>query len=159
MMDFLRQYLLRLICAALLCAIAGALIGKKGVLGAAIKLVTGIFMVICMVTPLLRISVGNPADFLENITAGADDWVQQGQKDAAQTLEEIIKSKTEAYILDKAKSYGAELSVEVRVDGSELPVPCAVSIRGSISPYGKKQLEKLIVQDLGIALEDQTWTW
>ena len=60
--------------------------------------------------------------------------------------------------MDKAKSFGAELTVEVRVDGSELPVPCAVRVSGSISPYGKKQLGSIIADELGIALEDQTWT-
>ena len=157
-MDWIREYLLRLICAALLCGIVNGLLSKKGALGAAVKLITGIFMVITMVSPLLRIRIDNITGYFDGISSDANAAVESGQMDAADALKAIIKSKTEAYILDKAKSYGAEVTVEVRVDGSDLPAPCSVSVSGSISPYGKKQLSSMIADELGIALEDQEWT-
>ena len=157
-MLWVREYLLRLVSAALLCGIVNGLLGKKGALGAVVKLMTGIFMVFTLVNPWIKLEIGDLSGFVGDISAGADILVESGQTDARLALEKIIKSKTEAYILDKAKSYGAELTVEVRVDGSELPVPCAVCVSGSISPYGKTQLSSMIADELGIALEDQTWT-
>ena len=157
-MDWFREYLLRLICGALLCGIVNGLLSKKGALGAAVKLITGIFMVITMVSPLLRVRIDHITDYFDGISSDADAAVESGQKDAADALRANIKSKTEAYILDKAKSYGAELTVEVRVDGSDLPAPSSVSVSGSISPYGKRQLSSIIADELGIALEDQEWT-
>lgn len=158
MMVWIRSYLLRLICAAILCGIANGLAGKKGALGATVKLMTGIFMIFCLVSPWMHMQIGDIGDYFEHIVADADSAVASGEKDAQDALGAIIKSKSEAYILDKAKSFGAELNVEVRVDGSELPVPCAAVIEGSISPYGKKQLSRIISDALGIALEDQLWT-
>ncbi len=157
-MDGIRQYLLRLICAALVCGMATGLLGKKGALGATVKLITGIFMILTLVSPFLNFRIGDLSDYLENISTGGNGLVADGQRDAAAALEKIIKEKTEAYILDKAKSFGAELTVEVRLEGSELPVPCGVTLHGSISPYGKRQLSTLIAGELGIAMEEQTWT-
>lgn len=157
-MDWIREYLLRLICTALLCGIANGLLGKRGTLGTSVKLITGIMMVLTFASPWMNLQISDTSEFFGGISTDADSFITDGQKDAREALETIIKSKTEAYILDKAKSFGAELTVEVRLDGSELPVPCAVRVSGSISPYGKKQLCNIITNELGIALEDQTWT-
>ena len=115
-------------------------------------------MIFCFVSPWVDMQIGDISGFFGDVSVSADSAVASGEKDAQDALQAIIKSKTEAYILDKAKSFGAELSVEVRVDGSELPVPCTVLIKGSISPYGKKQLSSIIADELGVALEDQLWT-
>ena len=157
-MDWIREYLLRIICAAILCGAVTGLLGKKGALGAAIKLIAGVFMVLTLVTPWIHFDLSGVNDLLDEVSASADGIVQSGQNDAADALADIIKSESEAYILDKAKYYGAELTVEVKVEGSGLPVPCAVWIKGSISPYGRAQLENMIAEELGIGLEDQTWT-
>lgn len=155
--DWVRSYMLRLICAAIISGMINGLSGKKGALGATVKLMTGIFMTFCFVSPWMDMQIGDISGLYEDISVSADSAVAFGEKDAREALEAIIKSKTEAYILDKAKSFGAELNVEVRVDGSELPVPCAAVIKGSISPYGKKQLSSIIADELGVALEDQLW--
>lgn len=157
-MVWIRSYILRLVCAGIFCGIINSLAGKKGALGATVKLMTGIFMIFCMVSPWMNLQIGDISSYFGDMSADASSVVVSGEKDAQEALKAIIKSKSEAYILDKAKSFRAELNVEVRVDGSELPVPCAVVIGGSISPYGKKQLSAIITDDLGIALEDQVWT-
>lgn len=76
---------------------------------------------------------------------------------ASEELRTIIKSRVEAYILDKAESYGAKLKVEVMLSEDQVPVPMSVRITGSISPYGKKMVTQLIREDLGIASEEQVW--
>ncbi len=157
-MDWLRDYLLKMICAALLCGMLTGLIGKKGALGTTVKLLTGVFMVMTIVSPWIHMRIQGLSDFFQDVSYNADAAVTDGQNTAREMLADIIKTKTEAYILDKANSFGAELAVEVKVDGSDLPVPCSVRISGSISPYGKKQLENVIANDLGIALEEQIWT-
>ena len=157
-MDWVSGYIVRLTCAAMLCGIVNAIAVKKGAIGATVKLMTGIFMIFCLMSPWLNMQFADIGSYFGDIAAGADIMVATGEKDAQDALAAIIKSKTEAYILDKAKSFGAELNVEVTVDGSELPVPCAAIIKGSISPYGKRQLSGIIADELGIALEDQLWT-
>ncbi len=75
-----------------------------------------------------------------------------------QALSDIIKSRCEAYILDKAAGMDLSLTVEVGVSADEMPVPKTVRISGNISPYKKSKLKSILVNDLGIEEEDQTWT-
>lgn len=157
-MDAIRDYLLRIISAALLCGIATGLVGKKSSLGAVIKLLTGVFMIFTVVSPAVSVRIQDFSNYLENLSSDSSKIVAEGETMAGNTLAGIIKDKTEAYILDKAQLYGAELSVEVSVDCSGYPVPCAVIISGNISPYGRSQLEMLIANNLGIEVEEQTWT-
>ena len=157
-MDWFGEYIVKLVCAALICGIVNALSLKQGAIGTTVKVMTGIFMIFSLVSPWLSMQVRDFGSYFEEIAVDADKAVASGEDDAQDALEAIIKSKTEAYILDKAKSFGAELSVEVRVDGSKLPVPRAAVIKGSISPYGKSLLSGIIADELGIALEDQIWT-
>ncbi len=156
-MDGIREYLIRLTAAALVCGIVTSLVGKKGSIGSVIKLLVGIFMMMTIVSPWMRIRFDSLESYFEDISTHAQVLVDEGENAVRDDLATIIKEKTQAYILDKANSFGAELTVEVSVDGSELPVPNVVRISGSISPYGRKQLESIITQELGIALEDQIW--
>jgi cell division protease FtsH len=72
-------------------------------------------------------------------------------------LEEIIKTKTQAYVLDKADSLGLDLEVEITVDNSELPVPVSVVLTGAAAPYAKARLSNIIANDLAVPKEAQIW--
>lgn len=157
-MDGIREYLLRLTAAAVLCGIVTGFLGKKGTLGAIVRLLTGIFMTLTVVSPWTQVRIGDFTDYFDDLSAQAANVSQDGERMAKDAVADIIKAEAEAYILDKANSFGAELTVEVSVDSSDLPVPCAVRINGRISPYGRTQLERIISEELGIALEDQIWT-
>lgn len=157
-MEMIRDYLLRLTAAAILCGIVTGFLGKKGALGSIIRFLTGIVMTLTVISPWGQFRIGDLTCFFEDLNIQAGGISHDGERAAQDAIADIIKSETEAYILDKANSFGAELSVEVSVDGSDLPVPCAVRISGRISPNGRKQLERIISEELGIALEDQIWT-
>ena len=156
-MDFLREYLLSLTASALFCAVVVGFVGEKGSLGKIVKLITGIFMMLTIASPFARLDISGWTDYFDGLTAQTGAAVEGGENFARESLEEIIKEKTQTYILDKAKDYGAHITAEVTVDGSDLPVPCGVRIRGSISPYGRKQMEVYICDELGIELEAQQW--
>ena len=79
-----------------------------------------------------------------------------GENLARDSMAEIIKSETEAYILDTARSLQAEVTVEVSVN--EENVPDSVTVSGAVSPYVRRQLQRIIESDLGIAKENQKWT-
>ena len=79
----------------------------------------------------------------------------EGENLAQKEYSAIIKAETEAYILDKARSYGQELTVEVTLSNEDPPVPEGVCIQGSISPYAKSMLKKCLKEDLMIREEDQ----
>jgi hypothetical protein len=154
----LTQYILRLTAAAILCGIVSSLAVKKGAMSTAMKMLLGIFMTVTVVSPWAQLRLTDFQRYWNDLYIQTDGVVAQGENLARQEMETIIKDKIASYILDKAAFYGAELNVEVRVDGAEMPIPCGVRIDGSISPYGRTQLQQMIVKELGIAMEDQIWT-
>ena len=157
-MNWISAYLLRITIAALVCGIAIHLLGEKETLGRITRLLTGIFMALTVVAPWTSVKFDDLTDYFEDMSAMADGSVSDGEIMARKELEAIIMSRTQAYILDKADSFGADLTVEVILSSSEIPIPCGVRIAGEISPYGKSRLSQMIAEDLAIALEDQIWT-
>ena len=151
------QYLLKLTAAALFCAVVVGFVGDKDALGKLVKLITGIFMIITIAAPLGTLDMNGWTDYIDKLTLQTGSAVQDGENFAKDTLVGIIMEETSSYILDKAKAYDARLEVEVTVDDSAVPAPCAVRIQGSISPYGRQQLQRIIQEDLGIKLEAQEW--
>lgn len=156
-MESIRNYLLGITAAALVCSILTRLLGSKGLLGTAVKLLAGIFMALTVVSPWVNIRLTSLGDFTQGISYDASAAAADGENSAMEAMAEIIKQQTQAYILDKAESLGAQLSVEVTVSGDDLPVPCAVRLEGQISPYAKSALSTCIAEDLGISVEEQIW--
>ena len=62
-------------------------------------------------------------------------WAENLARDS---MADIIKEETEAYILDKAADLHANLRVEVAVGEDNLPA--AVTISGEASPYARRQI-------------------
>ncbi len=154
-MDGIWEYLLSVTGAALICGVAGKLV-SGGAAAAVVKMVTGLLMLMAVVGPWTNIRFeGN--GFLEEYQLAADVSVSDGMKICNRALRERISQQVSAYILDKAKSLDATLTVEVELTDDELPVPCAVTLRGSISPYAKALLSDCIAQDLGVKKEAQIW--
>lgn len=157
-MDGIRQYLLSVVAAALLCTVVTNILGKKGMLSAAVKLIAGIFMAATIAAPLVKLQVDNLIDFTGDYLEDSRYITAQGQEMVRESLVQGIKAQTAAYILDKAESLGADLCVEVSVSEDELPVPNSVQISGNISPYGKSVLSAWMQNDLGIPVGEQIWT-
>ena len=87
----------------------------------------------------------------------AEDIVSEGEDMAVSATASIIKEQVTAYILDKASSLGLNLEVEVTMTGSSPPVPSAVALKGTASPYAKQRLQQIITDELGIPEENQSW--
>lgn len=157
--ESIKAYVMALTSAAIVCGILCKVVGEKDSVGVTLKLVTGIFILFTAISPLINIHISNLGDFLNDFVNDSDQYVFQGTIDAQNVLREIITQKTSTYIMDKGRTYGAELHVEVKTDDSDIPVPCAVTISGAIAPYAKSQLQTMIREDLGIAMEAQTWIY
>ncbi len=155
-MTSLRNYLISVVIAALICGILSGLAGKKSQQQGLIRLLCGIFLSLTVIKPLMNVQLEEITLYTQSVTMDAQGAVAYGEAIAANQKSEIIKQRTEAYILDKATSLGASLDVSVSLDegGS---IPQRVTLSGSIAPLAKKRLMQIIAQDLGIAEEDQTW--
>ncbi len=156
-MDFIRTYMLQITAAAIICGILTGILGKKGLLGTTVKLLAGIFMVLAVLAPWVNFHFDSLESFMDGISFDASSAVADGEYSAMNAMKTIIKDRTEAYILDKASTLGAQLKADVSLSSDEMPAPIGVTISGQISPYAKSVLSAYIVDDLGIKLEDQKW--
>ena len=114
-------------------------------------------MTLAIIAPLCEVRLNEFNDLREELTIEAEQLSQSGQNAAREAMADSIKQAAQSYILDKAETLGAQLTVEVMLDDSTIPTPCGVRIRGNISPYLREQLGSIIERDLGIPTEAQIW--
>ena len=158
MMDAVRRYLFSLCAAALLCSLVRALV-PNGRMKSICSLLCGVFLAMTALTGLAGWELSDVAEELTKMRIAAEEartGVEIGNREA---LSAIIKSKTEAYIWDKAQELDLSVSIEVMVeaDGS-YPYPSGVQITGAFTPQQRKTLEAYIEENLAIGKERQIWT-
>ena len=156
-MEHIREYLLSVTAAALVCGIVRSLTAGKGSIAGIIRLICGIFLSLTVIMPVMDIDLRRMDFPAAGIMQEAGEAVSEGEDYAKRAMARLIKEQSEAYILDKARSYGLDISVEITVGNEDTPVPVASRIKGRISPYAKGQLAKILEYDLGIPEEDQKW--
>lgn len=157
-MENLKQYILAVVAASVLCGLILTLTGKKSTTGPVIKLLCGIFLSLTLIVPL---SGPDLLDFTsyENFWSNeAEHYASFGQESASVEVGSIITEQCQAYILDKAASLGADIQVQIKLSQDEPPTPWEIHVTGSISPYAKGILKKTIIDELGIPEERQIWT-
>jgi hypothetical protein len=137
---------------ALLCGVSQMLIPGNNTL---IKFVTGIIVVITAMGPVVSGGSLNVDMFLDQISADGRRAVLDGEQVAMESTAALIKKETETYILNRAEQLNAVIALEVNLDTEN--VPKEVRIKGSVSPYVKKQLADYMQRELGIDEENQKW--
>lgn len=156
-MAVLRQYILSVSAAAILCGLVTVMIPQGSMKGIC-KLVCGVFLTLLVVEPVTRFDPGKIlSSFTGQITSEGETAAAFGEELALDSMVAYIKRESEAYILDKAKELGITVEVQVLVGHEELPVPAAAVIRGSVSRHMRQELEQLIEENLGIAKENLQW--
>lgn len=156
-MNSIREYLTTILCAAIIGAIVMHLTGKNQFCSGILRLVTSVFLSICVVAPLLKIEMEDMSGYLNSVDTDAKSIVSDVSNTIKEETTTIIITQTQAYIEDKAALYGAQISAKVSLSDQSPYVPEAVELKGDISPYNKKVLTQLIKDDLGIPEEKQTW--
>ena len=158
MIDSIKQYLLTVITAAIISSFVNSLAGKAGSAGKIIRLLSGVVLTLCVVSPILSLNFSEVRDYIDAFSYDSAETVSVGTEYTDTALRQSIKQQSEAYILEKAASMNVELTVEVTLSEDSPPVPKDVALTGSISPYAKSRLSELIADDLGITKEHQLWT-
>ena len=155
LMDALREYVISIVAAALICGILIAIVHESRS-NLFIRLLCGLFLTISVIQPFTGWDI-------ENIRLDASAYSDYGKEAAVagaqlsqKAMADIITQNTEAYILDKALALNANLTVTVSLN-SEL-IPERVHLSGKISPYAQEMMESIIESELGITKENQLWT-
>lgn len=156
-MEAVREYLLSVTAAAVICGMLRSVTGEKGTCAGITKLICGLFLAFTVIRPIAEVEIEDFAMLTADISGEAREAVSMGEDYTRQAISAIIKSETEAYILDKAQAYDAKLQVEVTVSADDTPVPDSVRITGGLSPYARTQLQSIIENELGIPKENQRW--
>lgn len=156
-MEKLGAYILSVTAAAILFGILQTLLGKKGSAAGLVRLIGGLFLTFTIIAPIAGTDLDAVFDSTWNFTEQGSSIASEGQQIAQEQLQAIIKGECEAYILDKAQAYQAQLEVEVTLSQEELPVPTAVRLQGSVSPYARNALQLWLQNDMGIPKENQVW--
>ena len=148
-------YILSVTAAAMLAAILRALAGEGG-MGKLTKLLSGLFLAVTVLSPLVQFELPDPARWLEDYMAEGEAAAQTGEVMAKEYSASIISAELEAYILDKAAELDCDICAEVRLDGGGLPKEVILS--GELSPAARAELTRMIVQALGIGEEAVIWS-
>lgn len=151
-MNGISEYLFRVICAAFVCALVGA-VGGDGPGKSLRKLMAGLFLALTVLSPLQDAPL--PRINLDRIRADARAAVQSGEEQARQAQTAIITEGLQAYIWNKAGELGLELAVRVVLD--DMGMPQSVVLTGHASPSARQSLETIIARDLGLGKESLIW--
>ena len=155
-MAYIREYVLSVTAAAILCALISAIL-KSGPNGKLIRILCSVVLAVTILKPLL----GKRLDDLrlDSLIPGEEvkDAIADGKAYAHDAMAGIIKDRTESYIQDKAAQLGITIQAEVTLSEDAVPVPCGVRLRGDASPYSRKQLEQYMEEALGSSKEHQQW--
>ena len=157
-MEGVREYLLSVTAAAIMAGIIISLTGEKGSQAALVKLITGLFLCFTVIAPIAQIRITDFSDFTTDLFTEGQQLAEEGEDYYVQALRQVITEEARAYILDKARTYGAEIQVAVTVSDGDPPIPERCNITGNLSPYVRQQLKKVIINDLAIPEENITWT-
>lgn len=152
-MEALRQYIISVVAAALLCSLVTELM-PGGRAKQIIRMVCGLFLAYTVLQGLTGLELTTP-DWADTSRNEARQAAALGESLGEEALAQVIKEQTRAYILDKATALGLQLEVEVTLD--EGGIPWAVTLSGQVAPYERRQLESAIALDLGISKENQQW--
>lgn len=153
-MEALRQYIISVVAAALICGIITGLF-PKGAAREVMKLVCGLFLAYTVLRPMAGAELGHLEDLPFSFSSQGEAAAALGTQMAEESMAQFIKEETQAYILDKASKLGLTLEADVTLDEENIPV--AVTLRGQVSPYDRSRLERMLTQDLAIAKENLQW--
>lgn len=157
LMVSIRQYLITLISASMLCSIAITFVGNKGAHSTIIKLICGLFVTVCVLSPVIKIEIEDVSSYFATLNADAASISSQGQEHYLDSTAAVIKSQLESYVLEKAAAMNANISVEFVMSSENCLLPESVKLSGSIAPFTKQRIEQFITSDLGIPKENQMW--
>ena len=151
------QYIFTIGLAALLAGIFCEFTDSKSSTGVLTRTVCGLFLAFTVINPLADLNFGILETFSGSNSADASSAVSTGTALAEDSVRQLIKQETEAYILDKASTFPCSIEVAVTVGKEPEPIPESVRITGDVPEAVRRMLEEMLEQDLGIAKENQQW--
>ena len=157
-MALVRDWLVGLTCAAMITALAEGLT-PPGAVRRIGTLTGGLVILLAMVQPLLKLDEGALARSLAQYRAELSAYNGTLEAENEVLMKAIIEEQAGAYILDKAASLGIAGPLEVEVEAEPVeggyPVPCRVTVSGSLTAGEREALTRQITAGFSIPAERQ----
>ncbi|MBR1497853.1 MAG: hypothetical protein IJ617_09525 [Oscillospiraceae bacterium] len=155
MTEWLRDWILGMVGASMVCAAAAELTPKGPVKGV-VKTMCGVVLASALLGPLLRFDFPSYALHLARARSEAAAVTARAGEISSELDRRVIEERTRAYILDKAKALGsavtdARVTLEWSTEGFWYPT--AAELDGEYH----RGLSELIAAELGIGRGAQTW--
>ena len=157
-MGAVRSWLLTVIGASLICALADALM-PPGAVRRVGKLVCGLVLLGAVLSPLTEVDLPGGqrwvADYLASLEAREEDLTETVNSQ----MKVIIEQEYAAYIVDKAAQLGVACSVQVECALSEegLYLPARVRVSGALTERERTQVAQMMEEDLGVPQSEQLY--
>jgi len=150
------RYILGMCCCAVACNMLITTI-PKGSNKTIIKLLCGMFVIFTLLMPFADWSIIKEIE-IDFDEFDASEAVQIGKEYSRDSISDIIRKETEAYIVKKAAEWNIDLKANVNMSSSDTPIPEGVEIVGAITPQEKTILIQFLEKELGITKEFILWS-
>lgn len=159
MMGAARDWLLSVIAASLICALADALM-PQGAVRRVGRLVCGLVLLWAVLSPLAGLDMSGGRQWVEDCMAALELREAELSETVNGQMKVIIEQEYGAYIVDKAAQLGLSCCVQVECCLSEegLYLPVRVRVSGALTQSGQAQILRIIAEDLGIPESEQLYT-
>ena len=137
-MGSIRQYILSLCAAAMICGIIKSLSDKMGASSKMIQALCGVFLTITAIRPLLSFQISDISNVSWPYHTEAEKITTDALREAEEARDTIIIDQLKAYIMDKAASLGAQIDVEILLTEENNSLPCGDNQRKHISLWKKE---------------------
>ena len=122
-----------------------------------LRMLCGILLAMTILSPFAKVDPEELLKFSQWDLTGADVYIAEGEKMAAQAKMDSIKSSCETYILDKAKALDTDIQADISINDTGIPV--FAELYGDCDPDVRSQLQRILTTELGIPKENQKWIW
>lgn len=133
----------------------------KGRVKKTVSLVCGLGMIVVLISPIMDFDYSSFAGYMTDYNFNLDGMGKKLDEENERLTRLIIQEETSAYILDKAKSAGAQnakISVETKLDEDGAWYPWEVTVEGEFTIEQRVKIQSTIEGDLGIPAERQYWS-
>lgn len=157
-MEWIKNWLLSVVCAAMATAVAEAL-SPKGMPKRLAKYAGGLLVLLAVLGPVRKLDSGAIGDAAANLKGRFRGYTEVLASENTEVTKAIIEEETAAYILDKAAGLGmTQCRVEVRCRMTEegFPAPETVRVEGCGDERAWQSLSRAITADFAIEREAQT---
>ena len=158
MMDGVRGWLVTIIAACVLCALAESLM-PGGPVKRVGRLVCGMVLICAILSPIAGLDLAGGQRWLEEYFVQLKQRETELNQQVNDGMKPIIEERYAAYIVDKAEEMGLHCTVRVscRMGEDGLYLPEQVQLAGIQSDVEQSRLAQLIEQDLQVPPQRQIY--